>query len=135
MGDLSVGTSSEQFAILTSEERSYFRKRILDYKAKKPIFIVHSPGDEELFGGRASVGKGFVHVNPYGDLTPCPVSDIATHNLLNSSLKEGLMSPLFREIRENEGMLENGDGPCALFSHQKEVEELRKKLGAYRTGL
>ncbi|MDD2333830.1 MAG: hypothetical protein PHD38_05465, partial [Mesotoga sp.] len=70
-----------------------------------------------------------------GDLTPCPVSDIATHNLLNSSLKEGLMSPLFKEIRENEGMLENGDGPCALFSHQKEVEELRRKLGAYKTGL
>jgi len=135
MGDLSVETSSEQFAILTSEERSYFRKRILDYKAKKPIFIVHSPGDEELFGGCVSAGKGFVHVNPYGDLTPCPVSDIATHNLLNSSLKEGLMSPLFKEIRENEGMLENGDGPCALFSHQKEVEELRKKLGAYKTGL
>jgi len=135
MGDLSIESSSEQFAILTSEERSHFRKRILDYKAKKPIFVIHSPGDEELFGGCVSAGKGFVHVNPYGDLTPCPVSDIATHNLLNSSLKEGLMSPLFKEIRENEGMLESGDGPCALFSHQKEVEELRKKLGAYKTGL
>ena len=135
MGDLNVTTGEESEAVLKSEERKSFREKILYYKANKSLFIIHSPGDEELFGGCVSSGKGFIHVNPYGDLTPCPVSDIATHNMKKASLKEGLSSPLFVEIRENEGMLENGDGPCALFSHQKELEELRRKVGAYKTGL
>lgn len=135
MGDLNIESSSEQTTILTDCERREFREKILRYKDEKSLFIIHSPGDEELFGGCVSSGKGFIHVNPYGDLTPCPVSDIATHNLRHDSLRNGLQSPLFREIRDSEGLLEGGDGPCALFAHQDELEELRKKVGAYRTGL
>ncbi len=135
MGDLNITSGEESYTVLKSEERKSFREKILYYKANKSLFIIHSPGDEELFGGCVSSGKGFIHVNPYGDLTPCPVSDIATHNMKKVSLKEGLSSPLFVEIRKSEDMLENGDGPCALFSHQKELEELRRKVGAYKTGL
>lgn len=134
LGELSIDRS-DQVVILEDSERRTLREKILQYKANKPFFIIHSPGDEELFGGCVSSGKGFIHVNPYGDLTPCPVSDIATHSMKKSLLREGLESPLFKEIRESEGLLESGNGPCALFSHQRELEELRKRLGAYRTGL
>jgi MoaA/NifB/PqqE/SkfB family radical SAM enzyme len=120
---------------LTSEQRKSFRKKVLEYKDEKQLFIIHSPGDEELFGGCVSSGKGFAHINSLGDLTPCPVSDIATHNMRKATLKEGLASKLFVELRENGHILENTDGPCALFEHQEEVEALRKKLGAYKTGV
>ncbi|MFX1597017.1 MAG: hypothetical protein ACFFBK_13255, partial [Promethearchaeota archaeon] len=73
------------------------------------------------------------HITPFGDLTPCPVSNIATHNLTKSSLREGLDSKLFKIIRENEYLLETNGSPCALFSHSKEVNELVKKVHAYRT--
>ncbi|AKI97805.1 radical SAM protein [Kosmotoga pacifica] len=119
---------------LLNSERKAFREKVLYYKKSKNIFIIHSPGDEEAFGGCVSAGKGFAHVTPYGDLTPCPVSDIAMHNLKRDSLAEGLASTLFKEIRDSEGILENTEGPCALFSHQEELEALRKKLGAYKTG-
>ena len=81
--------------LLKPEERSEFREQILKFRSNKPIFIIHSPGDEEYFGGCVSAGRGFAHVTPAGDLTPCPVSNIATHNLINSTLREGLASPLF----------------------------------------
>ncbi len=93
--------------MLTKEERSEFRAQILRYRETKPIYIVHSPGDEEYFGGCVSAGRGFAHVTPAGDLTPCPVSNVATHNLTTATLREGFASLLFRKIRANEPLLEN----------------------------
>ena len=119
--------------MLTEEESAEFRNKVLFYRKNKQILLVHSPGDEEYMGGCVSAGRGFAHVTPSGDLTPCPVSNIATHNLTNSTLEDGLKSQLFTIIRENEHLLETNGSPCALFSHQEEVEELVKKVNAYRT--
>ncbi len=119
---------------LSREERVAFRAKVLEYRAQKAIYLVHSPGDEELVGGCISAGRGFAHVTPDGDLTPCPVSNIATHNLTKTTLQDGLNSPLFQRIRESDHLLENGDTPCALFTHPQEVEALVRITGAYRTG-
>lgn len=121
--------------LLKPEERKEFRARILKFRSTKPIFIIHSPGDEEYFGGCVSAGRGFAHITPAGDLTPCPVSNIATHNLTNSTLREGLASPLFKEICKNEHLLETEGMPCALFAHPEEVSALAKLVGAYKTDL
>jgi len=128
-------TSSDHSLLLKSEERREFRAQILKFRSTKPIFIIHSPGDEEYFGGCISAGRGFAHVTPAGDLTPCPVSNIATHNLINSTLREGLASPLFKEICKNEHLLETEGMPCALFAHPEEVSALAKLVGAYKTDL
>ncbi|MDD5015876.1 MAG: hypothetical protein PHW73_12415, partial [Atribacterota bacterium] len=121
--------------LLKPEERKEFRAQILKFRSTKPIFIIHSPGDEEYFGGCVSAGRGFAHVTPAGDLTPCPVSNIATHNLINTNLREGLASPLFKEICKNEHLLETEGMPCALFAHPEEVSALAKLVGAYKTDL
>jgi len=88
-------TPSDHSLLLKPEERREFRAQILKFRSTKPIFIIHSPGDEEYFGGCVSAGRGFAHITPAGDLTPCPVSNIATHNLTNSTLREGLASPIY----------------------------------------
>jgi len=121
--------------ILTPEERARFRSKILWYRENLPVYFVHSPGDEEYFGGCVSAARGFAHVTPAGDLTPCPVSNIATHNLAVHSMEEALMSPLFSRIREDEGLLENKGTPCALFAHPEEVNALAEEVGAYRTDM
>ena len=121
--------------MLTPKEREIFRSQMLNYRATKSIYIIHSPGDEEFFGGCVSAGRGFAHITPAGDLTPCPISNIATHNLTTSTLREALASPLFKEIRENEHLLETEGMPCALFAHPKEVDALAKAVDAYRTDI
>jgi len=121
--------------LLAPEQRREFRAQILKFRKIKPIFIIHSPGDEEKYGGCISAGIGFAHINAQGDLTPCPVSNIATHNLTNSSLREGLGSPLFKEICKNEHLLETEGMPCALFAHPDEVSNLAQLVGAYKTNL
>jgi MoaA/NifB/PqqE/SkfB family radical SAM enzyme len=124
---------NDHYLMLTPKDRSMFRERMLEFRRNKAIFNVHSPGDEEFFGGCVSAGRGFAHVTPAGDLTPCPVSNIATHNLTTSSLREGLDSALFHKIIESEHLLETEGMPCALFAHPVEVEQLAKEVGAYRT--
>jgi len=119
--------------MLTKEESQDFRKQVLYYRENKQIFLIHSPGDEEYMGGCVSAGRGFAHVTPSGDLTPCPVSNIATHNLTRSSLREGLASQLFKVIRENEHLLETEGSPCALFAHPVEMEALTIQVKAYKT--
>ncbi|MEX2719549.1 MAG: radical SAM/SPASM domain-containing protein [Candidatus Sigynarchaeum springense] len=119
--------------MLSKQQRAAFRERILEYRRTKSLILVHSPGDEELMGGCMSAGRGFVHVTPSGDLTPCPVSDIATHNLKRSTLREGLQGDLFKRIRAAGHLLEVEGAPCALYAHPEEVELLAKTVGAYRT--
>ncbi len=106
---------------------------MLEVRNTKSIYLIHSPGDEEYFGGCVSAGRGFAHVTPGGDLTPCPVSNVATHNLKTSTLKDALASPLFEAIRKNEHLLETDGMPCALFSHPQELDELTKSVGGYYT--
>jgi MoaA/NifB/PqqE/SkfB family radical SAM enzyme len=124
---------NDHLLMLSSDERKEFRECILNYRETNPIYIIHSPGDEEYFGGCVSAGRGFAHITPVGDLTPCPISNIATHNLTKTTLFEGLASQLFKEIRENEHLLETEGMPCALFAHPREVDALAKGVGAYRT--
>lgn len=117
------------------QDRTFAVKRVLRFNAQtcgkngKPIFIIHSPGDEEPFGGCVSAGRGFVHVNAFGDLTPCPVSSVSTHNLKHATLKEALNGELFKEIRENK-LLEDRDGPCSLVFHQEELRQIVQRLKA-----
>lgn len=131
-GPIKWDTKNDKLLMLTQEERAEFRAQMLNYRKTKSIYIVHSPGDEEYFGGCISAGRGFAHVTPSGDLTPCPISNIATHNLTTATLREGLESPLFEEIRENDYLLETEGMPCALFAHPREVDVLAESVGAYR---
>jgi len=119
----------------SAEERARFRETVVEYRdrASGGAFIIHSPGDEEALGGCVSAGVGFAHVNPNGDMTACPVSALATHNLRQSSLREALASPLFSLIRENRHLLETEGHPCGLSAHAAELEEMAARVGAYRT--
>jgi len=126
----------ESGSILTDEQRICFRKTVVQYRERDTggAFIIHSPGDEETLGGCVSAGRGFAHVNPSGDVTACPVSALATHNLKTASLREALASSLFSMIRDNAHLLETEGHPCGLSAHAEELEELTRGLGVYRTG-
>jgi MoaA/NifB/PqqE/SkfB family radical SAM enzyme len=126
----------ESGSLLTAAQRSRFRETVVEYRERATggAYIIHSPGDEETLGGCVSAGRGFAHVNPSGDVTACPVSALATHNLKSSNLREALASPFFTMIRENAHLLETEGHPCGLSAHARELESMAKGLGAYRTG-
>ncbi|UCE08925.1 MAG: radical SAM protein [Candidatus Thorarchaeota archaeon] len=129
----SLSPCSDEGLMLNQEERARFRYHVIQYRENNPMVVIHSPNDEKYYGGCVSAGQGFAHVTPSGDVTACPVSNLATHSLRNSSLREALASPLFIEIRKNGHLLEDHDLPCALLSHEDEVMALARSVGAYRT--
>ena len=126
----------ETASLLTPEQRSRFRETVVQYRDRNTggAYIIHSPDDEEFFGGCVSAGRGFAHVNPNGDVTACPMSALATHNLKTATFKEALASPFFEMIRSEGQLLDESEHPCGLSAHAGELEKMAKGLGAYRTG-
>lgn len=86
----------EKERFLVKEERKEFREWINGFRKEHSILMINSPGDEEKFGGCVSARRGFAHVTPDGNLTPCPVTSASTHNIGRSSLEEALASPFLR---------------------------------------
>ncbi len=121
---------------IPEEKRLRFRETVLRYRSRETgaAYLIHSPADEEFFGGCVSAGRGFAHVTPTGDVTACPFSALATHNVSTSTISEALAGSLFSMIRENGPMLETHDHPCALSANADKLESMAASLGAYRTG-
>jgi MoaA/NifB/PqqE/SkfB family radical SAM enzyme len=102
-------------------------------RATGGAYLIHSPDDEEFFGGCVSAGRGFAHVTPTGDVTACPFSALATHNVSTATVSQAFASSFFTMIRDNGPMLETHDHPCSLFANAGKLESMAKTLGAYRT--
>lgn len=100
---------------------------LLDHHRQRyPSLFISFPGDETQFGGCLSSGRGFVHINAYGDLEPCPFSPYSDVNLKDMSLKDALQSKFLKSIRESGEHLEETKHGCALFHKKDWVESLLK---------
>lgn len=108
---------------LTPELR---QKHLTNYnfitKKYKQIFFTSYPDFEYRSGSCLGAGKGFMHINAYGDAEPCNFVPISDCNLKNMTILEALNSPLFKKIIA-EGLLENThDGECALLAKKDKLD-------------
>jgi len=107
----------------TQEQRELVIRSMLEFNRKYPAFFIGIPGDMERFGGCLAAGRGFVHVNPYGDLEPCPMVPLSDANLRTLPLREALQSRLLETIRKNHRSL-HANGRCILRTKTQWIEEL-----------
>ncbi len=121
---------------MSSEQRSRFRETVIRYRDRETggAYLIHSPYDEEALGGCVAAGRGFAHVTPAGDVTACPFSALATHNVSTSTVHEAFAGSFFKMIRDNGPLLETHGHPCALSANAGKLEAMAQGLGAYRTG-
>ena len=109
-------------------EREYLKERIARLRRDRPEMVYLSfPGDEKSSGGCVAAGRGFFHINSHGDAEPCPFSPYSDINVRDTSLREALRSPLFRELRDGGYLLEDHPGGCILFEKKELVEEILRK--------
>ena len=101
-----------------------FEQLLSGYRKTLPCLFIAFPHDEIALGGCLAAGRGFVHINAYGDVEPCPFSPYSDRNLAEASLLEAIQSPLLRRIRESGVKLDETDGLCALWSRKEWVEGL-----------
>jgi MoaA/NifB/PqqE/SkfB family radical SAM enzyme len=120
-----LDAKSEKLA-LTAEQRSKLMK-IERLSGKNAVCIVF-PGDEEQYGGCLAAGRGFVHVNPWGGLEPCPFAPYSDVNLRNTRLKKALGSHLMTAIRSNHDRLTETSGGCALWANREWVKNLTTEV-------
>jgi MoaA/NifB/PqqE/SkfB family radical SAM enzyme len=107
----------------TREQRELVIRSMKEFNRKYPAFFIGIPGDMELFGGCLAAGRGFVHINPCGDLEPCPIVPVSDVNLKSVPLREALQSPLLRTIRRNHRSL-HANGRCVLRTQSHWLEKL-----------
>ena len=112
---------------LHKEQRIILEDRLKTLRRKNPALFISFPGDEEEFDGCLSAGRGFFHVNPSGDVEPCPFAPYSVSSLEDVSLKEALDHPFLQTIRANHNNLHEEYGGCALWNNKKWIEELKLK--------
>ncbi|MFH0993845.1 MAG: radical SAM protein [bacterium] len=91
------------------------------------LILVAFPGDEKNSGGCLAAGRGFFHINASGSAEPCPFSPYSDTNMKNTSVREALQSPLFRNIRDQHLLLQEHIGGCTLFEQEERVKDMLKK--------
>ncbi len=90
----------------------------------KSILFLSFPGDEKNMGGCLAAGRGFFHINPYGEAEACPFSPHSDRNLVEFSMIDVLQSPFFNHLQDEGLVGGEHDGGCALFEHESEVKSI-----------
>jgi MoaA/NifB/PqqE/SkfB family radical SAM enzyme len=118
---------------LTPEQQYQARKFVVEMRAKKPIIIVDAYFDGE---GRAlcPAATGITHhINPWGDIEPCPIVQFAKESIHASeadgrSLKDKfLQSAFLRDFRE---LAQSTTRGCIVLERPDLLKQLVEKHGA-----
>ena len=118
-----ITKGTEDWLISDEQRKNLIIKRD-EFRKKHPALFIAVPGDEEEIGGCLSAGRGFIHINPLGDVEPCPFAPYSDTNLRDASLIEALQSDFLKEIRDNHDHLSETEGGCALWVERKWVQSV-----------
>jgi len=121
-----VNGQSDFSLLVTPEQRDLLRRKVMEFRRTKPLFFVAFWNDGPHVEGCIAAGRKYFHVNAMGDIEPCVYTHIATHNVRDTSLREALMSPLFRAIRERQPHNENHLRPCMIIDNPEIAREIIK---------
>lgn len=128
-----VGREPDLELMATPEQRDALRRRIVDFRAAKPMLFVDFWNDGPIISGCIAGGRKYFHINANGDIEPCVFCHFAVDNIRRTTLREALRSPLFRKIRQVQGEHNNLLRPCMLIDHPHVGRELFQSAGAYPT--
>jgi hypothetical protein len=118
---------------LTPEQQIQARKFVVEMRAKKPIIIVDAYYDGE---GRAlcPAATGISHhINPWGDIEPCPIVQFTRESIHASEADDRhlrdrfLQSDFLRDFRELSQRTTRG---CIVLERPDLLKELVEKHGA-----
>lgn len=128
-----VGREPDLELMATPEQRDYLRRRIVDFRATKPMLFVDFWNDGPIISGCIAGGRKYFHINANGDIEPCVFCHFAVDNIRRTTIREALASPLFKRIREVQGGHDNLLRPCMLIDRPEAGRDLFASAGAYPT--
>lgn len=128
-----IGEGDHQLAFTPDNRGKLLEKCLQAKKSQRRMPILTFPGDEINLGGCLAAGRGFFHINPYGDAEACPFAPYSDRNLREHSLLEVISSPFFHALRKAGLVGGEHDGGCSLFAHSQEVQAILASLDAPTT--
>jgi MoaA/NifB/PqqE/SkfB family radical SAM enzyme len=115
--------------VLDEAARAVFRKRVLEFRCRKPIILSQFPDDE--YGREnccSAAGRVSLHINSQGGIEPCPFVPVACENIRYGGLITACQSPFLRAIREQPDLLRRQRYACSLFEHRTELDDLAQQF-------
>lgn len=111
---------------LDDVDRDRMMSRLDEIRKKEydDMIFIAFPGDEDTSNGCLAAGRGFFHINAHGGAEPCPFSPYSDMDIIKSSLKEALQSPLFKKLQQSGNLSEKHIGGCVLFEQKDKVQKL-----------
>ena len=106
------------------EMRSECLRMVEHLRSSHDAVIMSFPGDEAKLGGCLGAGRGFFHINPFGDAEACPASPYSDVNIRDGGLEAVLRSDLFRELMVNDLLSGEHSGGCVLLERANEVRRV-----------
>jgi len=119
-----VNGQSDFSLLVTPEQRDHLRRKVQEFRETKPLFFVDFWNDGPHVEGCIAAGRKYFHVNAKGDIEPCVYTHIATHNVRDTTLREALMSPLFKAIRKRQPHNQNHLRPCMILDNPHIMREI-----------
>lgn len=113
--------------VLSPDQRRSLIGCLITFPEKFPAIFIGFPGDEEIFGGCLSSGRGFIHVSASGDLEPCPAAPFSDANLTKIPLREALKSRFLEDFRMHHEEITETKGGCALWTNRGWAASLLKE--------
>ena len=110
--------------VLTADQRTRMRELLPAFRHAFPALFIAVPWDEDDVGGCLAAGRGFVHINPRGDLEPCPFAPFSDVNIRHISLEEALRSKFLETIRSQPELARERGGGCVLWKERAMVTTL-----------
>lgn len=115
---------------LSPEEQLRARKFVVDIRARKPIGVIDAYFDHDGTALCPAATGLSHHINPWGDIEPCPVIQFATDSIHDKSktLKEKFVqSEFLKDFRE---VVQQNTRGCIILERPDLLEDLVKKHGA-----
>ena len=119
-----VNGQSDFSLLVTPEQRDHLRRKVAAFRQSKPLFFVDFWNDGPHVQGCIAAGRKYFHVNAKGDIEPCVYTHVAVDNVRDTTLKEALMSPLFKAIRARQPHNENHLRPCMILDNPEIMREI-----------
>lgn len=123
-----IGREPHTELMPTPEQRDWLRRRLLEVRDEKAIFIGDFWNDGYYVEGCIAAGREYIHINANGDVEPCVFCHFAVDSIMDKSLKEVLNSDFMKAIRREQPYRENYLTPCMLID---EPEVLRAAVARY----
>jgi MoaA/NifB/PqqE/SkfB family radical SAM enzyme len=118
---------------LTDGQRALIARRVQDLRKRSPFIIFNLPFDESPEGRCAGGGKGLIHIDASGNVSPCPFITEASGNIFAHDfidiLRMGLMTGIRKMALEGPDIIRPCEVARDVCPHSREQAPIKCNSG------